>query len=93
MGIYPTTWAAPLFVEAMKFWFFSLLLSMSISLLQLQSLQSSPVLEKPGEKQLKRKGLSQIERKARRRALLKKLATDMSTVLSWSDVWIKIQGT
>lgn len=91
---------------------------MSISLLQLRSLQSSPVFEKPGEKQLKRKGLTLSDRKARRIALLKKLVTDMadifipgtitgwlptsfagvgwvgvvSTVLSGSDVWIKIQS-
>lgn len=103
----------------MKFWFFSLLLSILVSLLQLRSLQSSPVLEKPGERQLKRKGLTQNERSTRRRALLKKLATDMadifipgtitgwmptsfagvgwvgvvSTVLSGSDVWVRIQRT
>jgi len=35
MGVYPSSWATPLFFEAMKFWYCSLVMSITIKLMQL----------------------------------------------------------
>ncbi|KAG4420222.1 hypothetical protein IFR04_006600 [Cadophora malorum] len=59
MGVYNTTWAAGLFVEAMKFWFYSLNLGILLALIELWGLRGQgPVVlkedkgedEKAGEK-------------------------------------------
>lgn len=38
MGVYPVSWAGWVFVEAMKFWFYALCMSMLVSLVQLSQL-------------------------------------------------------
>lgn len=50
MGVYPTAWAGPVFVEAMRFWFFALSISIALSSMELWTLWSEPVEVKLDEK-------------------------------------------
>lgn len=45
MGLWSTQWAPVVFVEAMRFWFYSLIFSMLLSLLQLFQLYNKPALD------------------------------------------------
>lgn len=47
MEIWKTEWAPVVFVEAMRFWFFSLLFSLAISFLQLFQLYTAPPAATP----------------------------------------------
>ncbi|KAE8452648.1 hypothetical protein EG329_013907 [Mollisiaceae sp. DMI_Dod_QoI] len=42
MGVYKTTWAASLIIEAMKFWFYSIVLSLLLSVVGIWELYTSP---------------------------------------------------
>jgi hypothetical protein len=85
MGIWTTTWAAGLFVEAMKFWFYSLILGVIVGVLQLYQLYMEPVVisEKKteiGEKSKENEKMIQMmeitERKEKRTKIIKKIVVD-----------------
>jgi hypothetical protein len=84
MGIWTTTWAAGLFVEAMKFWFYSLSLGIIVGVVQLYQLYMEPVVvseEKTevGEKSKENEKVIQIEiteRKEKRSKIIKKIMID-----------------
>jgi hypothetical protein len=116
MGIYPVPWAAPLFLEGMKYWFCSLTMSILLSVIQLWKLDSTIYLSQKGAEE---SSVESEKRAVKRKALLKKLATDvadifipgtvtgwmatsfagvgwvsvLSTILSGSDVWVKVHDT
>lgn len=76
MGVHESDWAAPLFVEANKFWFYGICLSLLLGVVQLWKLGASPgkqVGEKEDAEKIKR------ERKewgANRETLVKKFVID-----------------
>jgi hypothetical protein len=85
MGIWTTTWAADVFVEAMKFWFYSLSLGVIVGVLQLYQLYMEPVVisEKKteiGEKSKENEKMIQMmeitERKEKRTKIIKKIVVD-----------------
>jgi hypothetical protein len=85
MGIWTTTWAADVFVEAMKFWFYSLILGVIVGVLQLYQLYMEPVVisEKKteiGEKSKENEKMIQMmeitERKEKRTKIIKKIVVD-----------------
>jgi hypothetical protein len=78
MGIYPLSWAAPLFAEAMKFWFCALVMSLALSLLQLWELEFGPVGANFEKSSVTKKGDAEAERErqAERRVLIRKLIVD-----------------
>jgi hypothetical protein len=85
MGIWTTTWAASLFVEAMKFWFYSLSLGIIAGVVQLYQLYMEPVVvsekkTKIGEKSKENEKVRQLmeitERKEKRSKIIKKIVID-----------------
>jgi hypothetical protein len=85
MGIWTTTWAAGLFVEGMKFWFYSLSLGIIAGVVQLYQLYIEPVgvSEKKteiGEKSKENKKVIQLkeitERNEKRSKIIKKIVID-----------------
>jgi hypothetical protein len=85
MGIWTTTWAAGVFVEAMKFWFYSLSLGIVVGVLQLYQLYTEPVVvsEKQtevGEKTAQNEKVIQTmeitEREGKRSKIIKKIVVD-----------------
>jgi peroxin-11B len=84
MGICTTTWAAGVFVEAMKFWFYSLSLGIIVGVVQLYQLYMEPVVvsEKKtevGEKSKENEKVIQMEiteRKEKRSKTIKKIVID-----------------
>ncbi|KUJ17167.1 uncharacterized protein LY89DRAFT_718826 [Mollisia scopiformis] len=84
MGVYRTAWAAPLFVEAMKFWFYSISLSIVLSLVELWGLYSSPTssmiaLVPEGKEKIdrvKEKEMEKREWKQKRGKIVKNIVTD-----------------
>jgi len=69
MGVYETSWAAPIFLESMKFWFYSLCASLALGIMELFTLSEPKfVKEKSGGDEKKvnaemRKGRGEIVRK------------------------------
>ncbi|KAK0128998.1 hypothetical protein ONS95_000939 [Cadophora gregata] len=49
MGVYQTYWAAGLFVEAMKFWFFSLTLGIFLALMELWDMSGQGPVVREGD--------------------------------------------
>jgi len=43
MGVYKTTWAGPVFVEAMRFWFYSLVAGILLSVVGIWELYTTPL--------------------------------------------------
>lgn len=85
MGAVPTTWAGSLFVEAMKFWFYSLALGILGGLVELWSLREQDVVvgkggrgkgEKSEESPAKRRESVIREMALERRKIMKKLVID-----------------
>ncbi|KAF8859452.1 hypothetical protein BDZ45DRAFT_356468 [Acephala macrosclerotiorum] len=84
MGVYRTTWAQPLFVEAMKFWFYSITCGILLSLVQFWGLYMAPnPVPKTGkadekeEKESKEKGVKvEVEWMSTRRKIMKRLVVD-----------------
>ena len=85
MGVYNTTWAAGLFVEAMKFWFYSLTLGMLLALVELWDLRGQvPVVlkedkgeaEKAGDKVAQDQYTRARQRSLKRWNVVKKIVID-----------------
>jgi hypothetical protein len=88
MGIWSTTWAARVFVEAMKFWFYSLICSLALSQWKLYELMkepkipSVPLSEKSekvsaaAKKALKKQEQAVLDLKAKRQAIMKTIVID-----------------
>jgi hypothetical protein len=80
MGVYETTWAAPLFLEAMKFWFYSLCASLLLGVIEWFSVPEQLKVGKEksekdgGDKKMKVK-IEERER-GRRGRIVRKLVTD-----------------
>ncbi len=80
-----TTWAAVLYVEAMRFWFCSLILSILVGMVELWSLHGQDVVfgkggelkgEKSEESATNRKDSLTRERDLKRKKIMKKLVID-----------------
>lgn len=86
MGVYPMSWAGWVFVEAMKFWFYALCMSMLISLIQLSQLYGKSKVDLNEKLTAKQRAhmMKQDAMKARRKrnVILRRLATDAF------DIWI-----
>lgn len=82
MGVYHASWAAGLFVEAMKFWFYSLSLGILLALMELWGLSGKePVVstgskEKVVEKAAQAQEARAMERTSKRRNAVKKMVID-----------------
>ncbi|KAG4438992.1 hypothetical protein IFR05_005508 [Cadophora sp. M221] len=91
MGVYHTRWAAGLFVEAMKFWFYSLSLGILLALMEIWGFSGkAPVISKGGEGEGEREGENKkvvekaaqvqesraMERTSKRRNAMKKMVID-----------------
>lgn len=85
MGVYNTTWAAGLFVEAMKFWFYSLTLGILLALVELWNLRGQvPVVlkedkgeaEKAGDKVAQDQYARARQRSLKRWNVVKKIVID-----------------
>ncbi|KAH7313200.1 PEX11 domain-containing protein [Rhexocercosporidium sp. MPI-PUGE-AT-0058] len=88
MGVYLTGWAAGLFVEAMKFWFYSLSMGILLALVELWDLSGNIPLEsamrhgderedeKVAEKTAQIQKSRAIERALKRRSAMKKMMID-----------------
>ena len=85
MGIWTTSWAAVLFVEGMKFWFYSLSLGIIAGVLELYQLYMEPVAVSGKKTEIEEKNkenekviqLMEItERKEKRSKIIKKILID-----------------
>ncbi|TVY89144.1 hypothetical protein LAWI1_G004421 [Lachnellula willkommii] len=76
MGVHESDWAAPLFVEANKFWFYGICLSLLLGVVQLWKLGASPAMQ-GGEKEDAEKVKREMkEWGASRETFVKKLVID-----------------
>lgn len=90
MGVYPTAWAGPVFVEAMRFWFYSLVCSILLLAIELWTLSTTPTKstdtnsekenEVDGQKDTKTNGeqKTRLESGRTKRVLIKKLVADIA---------------
>lgn len=85
MGVYRTTWAAGLFVEAMKFWFYSLILGILQAVIEVWNLSWKDLVvssvregkdEKVAEKVARGQESRTRERTLKRRKAAKKMVID-----------------
>jgi len=85
MGIWTTSWAAGLFIEAMKFWFYSLSLGIIMGFVQLYHLYTTPLVasgkkEESDEKSKENEKVTQLteitDRKEQRSKIMKKIVID-----------------
>ena len=85
MGIWTTTWAAGLFVEAMKFWFYSLSLGIIVGVVQLYQLYMEPVVVSEKQTEVREKTAQNgkviqmmeiTEREEKRSKIIKKIVVD-----------------
>jgi len=53
MGIWSPAWTAPVFAEAMKFWFYSLVLSIILQVINLRALYTTPITISQAVKEIK----------------------------------------
>jgi hypothetical protein len=85
MGIWTTSWAAGIFVEAMKFWFYSLSLGIIMGFVQLYHLYTTPLVasgktKESDEKSKQHKKVMRMteitDRKEHRSKIIKKIVID-----------------
>ena len=81
MGVVPSTWAADLFIEAMRLWFYSLVLSILCGLMELWALHWTDIAteKKVAEETEKPVEIAVMEGKSRnrkKRKITKKLVID-----------------
>lgn len=96
MGVYPTSWAAPLFLEAMKFWFYSLSASLLLSVLEWFSVPGEKVVKEKNEKydaEKEKVKFDMMERKRRGR-IAKRFVTDACDLFIPGSItgWLVIES-
>ena len=96
MGVWSTEWAASLFAEAMKFWFYSISLSITLSLIQLYWSLGGSFKETIGssEKSSKEVDAGAKWATALQRNLVKKLAIDCCDIFipGFTTGWLVVSS-
>lgn len=103
MGIWSTEWAPRLFVEAMKFWFYSISFSTTLSFVLLYYEMSRPTLpsknepgrgEKTSEAQADCVVTEKKQRSVLQRALVKKIAIDCCDIFipGFTTGWLVVSS-
>lgn len=105
MGVYRTAWAQPLFVEAMKFWFYSISCSIVLGLVGLWGLYFTPTKviakekvdeadEEDGKEDKEKKVRAEAKWMSKRRKIMKRLLIDVCDLFIPGSVtgWLAVSS-
>ena len=82
MGVHESDWATPLFLEANKFWFYGICLSLLLGVVQLWGLGASPAKQSEEKEDAEKVKRERKEWEATRGTIVRKLVIDGCDLLT-----------